>query len=315
MIDPRTVMVAIPAHDGRIMAELAGALQSSVGLFAAVSFPTECSHVSLVRNLIAGQFMASNFEWLVSIDSDIAFHRRDLELLLEPCALDTQYAEDIEERDRQQTEHTDGRIVSIQGKVFEPRPTRLTTALVVDRKDYNTKMVGAADALVCAQYSYKNDLLEPVRLGMGFVRIHRSVFEALQALKHDGGSTVEVQRHLFAQVKNYLLEQKEDSYTDEEGTHAFRRTVRTLIETAEDKAGTSRLWQTSHKGRMYYDYFPSGPLISQFVPTAEWKGEDHGFFTLCMLAGIVPRIETRTRVIHIGRKAYPYMGADSGGGQ
>jgi hypothetical protein len=59
---------------------------------------------------------------------------------------------------------------------------------------------------------------------------------------------------------------------------------------------------------MLYDFYPQGAMISALVPEVSYKGEDHGFFTLCMLAGIIPRIETRTRLIHIGRKAYPYFG-------
>jgi len=302
MIDPRTVMLAIPCYDGKVMSETAGALQSCQGLFAAVSMPTECSHVSLVRNIIAGQFLASTFEWLVCVDSDIAFHRRDLEILLEPCDTSVAYLEDASEG-------------SSRCGAQHPRPTRTTLALTVDgqpggRIDYAQKMLGAADVLVCAEYSFKNDALAPVRLGMGFVRIHRSVFETLQQLKHDGGPTVEVQRHCMERLKEARA--ASDVTAD---TLATLKAVDELLASVEDKAGTARLWQTTHKGRLYTDFYPSGPILSQFVPTAEWKGEDHGFFTLCMLAGIIPRIETRTRLMHIGRKGYPYLGPDVGGGQ
>lgn len=323
MIDPRTVLVAIPCHDGRIMSETAGSLQQCVGLYAAVSMPAECSHVSLVRNLIAGQFLASPFEWLVCVDNDIAFSRRDLELLLEPCDPSAEYLEDFEASDAlpagvARFNH------NLEAAARPPRPTRTTLGLSVDPKaGYDVKMVGAVDLLVCAQYSYKNDNLEPVQFGMGFVRIHKSVFKMLEALKHDGGPTIEVQRHEFERLRERLRvlrgylalsDSERDTYPNpppvlkpEEFTGLF--------DSAEDKAGTARLWQTSHKGRLYTDFFPSGPILSQFVPTAEWKGEDHGFFTLCMLAGIIPRVETRTRLIHLGRKGYPYLGPDGGGGQ
>lgn len=293
MIDPRTVMLAIPCYDGKVMSETAGGLQSSVGLFAAVSMPTECSHVGLARNIIAGKFMNSNFEWLLCVDSDIVFTRSDLELLLQPCDIDAEYAED----------HDPG-APTVASAI--PRPTRVGIAHCADRANLDSKTIAAADVLVCAEYSYKSDELHPVKLGMGFVRIHRSVFRMLEALKHDGGPTIEVERALFERVKQYI---------DGTDTAPDFELIRRLVDSADDKAGQPRLWQTSWKGRMYYDYFPSGPILSQFVPTAEWKGEDHGFFTLTMLAGIVPRIETRTRLIHMGRKGYPYLGPDEGHGQ
>lgn len=293
MIDPRTVLVALPCYDGKVMCETAGSLIMAARYFGAVTMPAECSHVSLVRNLIAGQFMASNFEWLVSIDADIAFSVPDFLALMEPCDVSASYVE---------PNSTDP---------GEPRPTRVVTAQVAvsgtdASVDLNNKTAAAADVLVVAEYPYKNDLLEPVRLGHGFVRIHRSVFETLQKLTHDAGPTVEVQRHLLDALY------KDGDVWDPK---TLCDKVMELSRTRDDKAGSGRLWQTSHKGRMYYDYYPSGPIISQFVPTAEWKGEDHGFFTLCMLAGIIPRIETRTRLTHIGRKAYQYQGPDAGGGQ
>lgn len=51
-----------------------------------------------------------------------------------------------------------------------------------------------------------------------------------------------------------------------------------------------------HKGEQLHDYFPTGAQGS-----GHWLSEDHGFFTLCKLANIVPRVETRTRLIHWGR--------------
>lgn len=296
MLDPRTILVAIPCYDGKLMAETAGVLLSCQGLFAALHTPSECSHISLVRNLIAGQFLASQFEWLVCIDSDIAFTRRDLELLLEPCDLNQDYVEPT----AQVTEADAGR---------PPRPTRGVIAQSTDLRTPDVKSAAAADMLVCAEYSYKNDQGEPVRLGMGFVRIHRSVFQVLEELKHEAGSTVEVRRDLFERLKTDVLD--EDLYTES----ISRDDLQELFRTATDRCGESRLWQCSHQGRRYTDFYPSGPILSQFVPTAQWQGEDHGFFTLCMLAGIIPRIETRTRLIHIGRKGYPYLGPDQGGGQ
>jgi hypothetical protein len=304
ILDPRTVLMAIPCHDGRNMAELTGFIANSAGLYAALSTPTECSHVSLVRNLIAGSFLASPFEWFVGIDNDIVPRRSDLELLLQPCDPDMDYAEDLEAA-------LDGDPRFSKGNV-PPRPSRITLPQCTPGRPLDEKTVAAADRLVVAEYAYKNDTLEPVKFGMGFVRIHRSVFEQLQELKHDGGPTVEVQRHCMQQLKE-VYERNQDC--PEDRAAELTASIERLLQTAEDKAGQPRLWQVSHKGRIYTDFFPSGPILSQFVPTAEWKGEDHGFFTLCHLAGIIPRVETRTRLLHLGRKGYPYIGPDAGGGQ
>lgn len=303
MLDPKTIMVAIPCYDGKLMVELVGGLLGVGNLFYGFTGPAECSHPSLVRNIIAGQFLASPFEWLVCIDSDIVPpSRRDFECLLEAVDTETEYCE------------PDSSALTDAAK--PPRPTRVVTAQIVDPPpgvpwDPKLRTAGAADVLVCAEYAYKTEDYKPVSFGMGFVRIHRSVFETLQNLKHEPGQTVEVRRDLVERLKGIHF--GDVSPADPVGYP--REDVEALLASVEDKAGTARLWQVSHKGRLYTDFYPSGPLISQFVPSGEWKGEDHGFFTLCMLAGIVPRIETRTRLLHIGRKAYPYLGPDQGEGQ
>lgn len=234
MIDPRTVFLAMPCGDGRMMAETAASLIRINGRFAAFTFKSEVSHVSLVRNFIADDFLRSGLEWLVSIDSDIVFEPDDFNLLMMPS--DDSWRED-----------------------GSPCPTRTRIEEIAGRNQDGTPklMTSDADLLVCAEYPYKNDNLEPVKLGYGFVRVHRSVFETLQNLKHDDGQ--------------------------------------------------ARLWQMTHHGRLICDYYPSGPMVGLHVPTAEWKGEDHGFWTLCMLAGLIPRIERRTRLVHVGRKAYCYQ--------
>lgn len=273
IIHPRGVYLAIPCGDGRIMSEVTGSIVQTAGLWSAISMPSECSHVSLVRNLIAAQFLATACEWLVCVDNDIRFSREDYLLLLQPR--DTEACYD---------------------SAF-PEPTRVATATASGTRTM-------ADALVVAEYSYKNDTLEPVKNGMGFVRIHRSVFRTLEALKHDHG-TVNVPGELYDRLMNWNYGWESD----------WQEIITQIKERSEDTRGAGRLFTCSFQGRQFYDYFPSGPLLSQFVPNQQWKGEDHGFFTLCMLAGIVQRVETRTRLVHIGRKGYEYRGPDSGGGQ
>lgn len=280
-IDPRAVLVAMPCGDGRVMAETMGMLISSRNQFAAISLVSECSIVQLARNVIADRFLASPFEWLVSIDSDIVPRPEDLRLLLEPTDTQARYFDPAHPED------------SPAGA--PPRPTRVS-------RTPGGKATDSADSLVVAEYAYKNDTLEPVKLGFGFVRIHRSVFEALQKLEHPVDP-------LAAEYESAL---EELSRLEPAVSPSI---LVTLSACRPSPGGGPRLWQGAYNGKIIYDYFPCGPQLSGFVPNAQWKGEDHGFFMLCHLAGIFPRIETRTRLVHIGRKAYEYQGPGTGGGQ
>lgn len=50
-----------------------------------------------------------------------------------------------------------------------------------------TKDENGNDLVVVAEYSRKVESLDPVRFGLGFARIHRSVFAALESLRTDDG--------------------------------------------------------------------------------------------------------------------------------
>lgn len=290
MIDPRTIYVAIPCADGRMMAETAASLIRVTGRYGAFNFLSEVSHVSLVRNFIADSFLQSGLEWLVSIDSDINFRPEDWDLLMEPSN-------------------------TVHLSEGEPEPTRVTIAEVIGRDPAEpSKFLTAqcaADLLVCAEYPFKNDLLEPVKLGMGFVRIHRSVFETLIQLKHP-------ESEKFAAVNNQIIElaaiAERIEPWDGRLYQRLQDAITKLSANLPDPGKEPRLWQMTYKGRLICDFFPSGPILNTIVPTAEWKGEDHGFWTLCYLAGLIPRIERRTRLCHVGRKGYIYD-PDAGGGQ
>lgn len=302
MIDPRTVYVCIPCYK-QPEPEVMGSIVACGNLYAALSTPSECSHVALTRNLAVNAFLASPYEWFVGIDADTGFSRQDFELLLEPCDVNAEYWDTQNPLD-------EGAPSIFTDRARPPRPTRVVIPQPASLRDLDSKTLAAADMVVAAEYSYKNDELRPVKDGMGFVRIHRSVFHYLTELTHDGGPTVEVRRDVLDRIKEAL---KKVKYPDDFADMA--EDLRLLVDTVEDKAGTPRLWQAAWQGRHFYDFFPCGPILSQFVPCAEWMGEDKGFFTLCRLAGIVPRIETRTRLMHIGRKGYPYLGPDGGEGQ
>jgi hypothetical protein len=242
MIDPRQVMVCIPSYSQRIVAEAVGSLIACTRFFAQISITQGVSHVAMARNLIAEKFLRSGLEWLVSIDDDIAFTPNDFQILMEPRATHADETQPTQIYCNQMSMRSGGR----------------TDDGTMDRVSL------PADAIVCAEDSYKDDTLTPCRQGLGFVRIHRSVFESLQKLQHEDG--------------------------------------------------TARLWQSMYQGRMVTDFYPSGPIVSMIVPGAPWTGEDHGFFLVCRLAGIIPRIETRTKLFHVGSKAYPYVGGSSADG-
>lgn len=301
LIAPQNVLVAIPCHDGRNMAELTGSLVMGARHYCAISMNSECSHPSLVRNQMADTFLRSKAEWLVHIDSDIYPSPEDWEHLLE-C---TDPAMTYVNPDGSSTRGSfEAQTIEQWGKDAPPVPTRIDT---LTRSGTRTM----ADVLVCAEYAYKQEPFRPVKLGAGFVRVHRSVFEVLQNLKHGPGETVEVSRELIEKVRQ-ARDDRMAAVKDPDGdVHAAVSThdklVQQLLDSVRDKTGAPRLWQCTHNGRTFWDYYPSGPVINEFVPTTQWMGEDHGFFTLCMLAGIVVRIERRTRLTHLGRKGYPYL--------
>jgi hypothetical protein len=300
MLDPRSIMVALPCGDGRVMAETMGMLVSAKNMYGAISTVNECSLTQLARNVIAERFLQSPYEWLVSIDSDIVPTPEDFGFLLEPCDMSARYWEP----GKDDADVPPGAL---------PRPSRVITSQLNapgpgQPLDFNSRTAGAADMLVVAEYSYKNDTLEPVKFGFGFVRVHRSVFERLQAMEHP--------KNPLSQEYDKIIETlKGGKENGEISEYLSDRDLEVLQRCRPDPGGGPRLWQGSYKGKIIYDYFPCGPQISTFLPQAQWKGEDHGFFMLCHMAGIMPRIETRTRLTHIGRKGYPYMGPDYGGGQ
>jgi hypothetical protein len=292
VIDPKTVLVGIPCHDGRMMTELAGMLIQNRDLYGGYTMPTECSHPSIARNTIADTFERSPFEWLLAIDSDIVPQRPDFLYMLEetdPAPAGGDYITPDETDDGSSRRHhqpTRVEVPTIKGSVLDECATPRAMA----------------DVLVCSEYAYRWDPYRVVRLGGGFYRVHRSVFSVLKQLAHADNGRIEVDRSAWEAVKA-AVGNEPPGPDAVEAFAAFERSI-------TSQAGTPRLWQCTFQGRTFFDYYPSGPLINLLVPIGEWKGEDHGFWTLCMLAGLIPRIETRTRVLHIGRKAYPYLGPE-----
>jgi hypothetical protein len=166
--------------------------------------------------MVAG-FLASQFDQLVFIDADIGFSAQDFKLLMN--------------------------YPMVKGEtVLPPDHLEFEAAATLDRN---------GEALIsCAEYSRKTEAHEAVRLGLGFCKISREVFVAIDNLKNDDGSPA---------IDQYMS-----------------------------------------NGSLISDYFISGSRQGR------WLGEDQGFFILCHMAGIVPRIEQRTNLMHVGRKVYAY---------
>lgn len=219
MIDSKSVLIAMPSHDGKMEVAIGGALAAcaSAHLFGNIVFLNGISHVALARNKIAQGFLRSGFEWLVMIDSDVVFSERDFRLLMD----------------------------------YPLRSEETPPPFNQDHEDAVTLTEDGHVLISCAEYARKVDNDSAVRLGLGFCRVHRTVFERLDLLTREDGS---------------------------ERVNAF-----------------------FHDGSLCRDYFISGCMSD-----GHWLGEDHGFFSLTRMAGIIPRIEQRTSLVHWGRKAYPY---------
>lgn len=268
MIDPETVVLAMPAHDGRMMVETCASFILSKPRYVGFMFPAEVTGPSLVRSIIAHKFLQiPSAQWLVCIDNDIAISPHDFDLLLQPTV-----------------ENEDPNI---------PTPSRVPCAMIdfPDPQGAPVRSVQAADALVYAEYPYKDDSGRAVKMGMGAVRIHRSVFEALDNLTHPPEDFVRLDKAFF------------DSLPRTEAGCVVVNADRFT----HDAGGEARIQKLTFQGTLISNYFPEGAALAGMIPNATWKGEDIGFFTLCMLANVIPRVETRTRLRHIGRKAYEYV--------
>lgn len=84
-VNPRSILVAIPTHDGKIWADCAGGIGHCIAgqRFGNFYFHVQGSHIQHIRNQIAGIFMRSKFEWVMLIDSDIGFTVEDWDLFWE----------------------------------------------------------------------------------------------------------------------------------------------------------------------------------------------------------------------------------------
>jgi hypothetical protein len=119
-----------------------------------------------------------------------------------------------------------------------------------DISDWELLWEGDED-IVTAVYSKKVIGEPPAQFGLGFTRIHRSVFEKMKELKNPDG--------------------------------------------------TEMVPRFYDKGQIHLGYYTTGPNSD-----ARWVGEDKSFFFRASLTDATYRLETRTRLRHIGYFAYHY---------
>jgi hypothetical protein len=77
-----TSLIATPLIDGRADREFINGLIACQGLYHGWACAEGMSHISLARDLLAAQFLASGCDRLIFVDGDIAFTRGDFERLL-----------------------------------------------------------------------------------------------------------------------------------------------------------------------------------------------------------------------------------------
>jgi hypothetical protein len=157
MIDPRTVIVATPTFDDCNVSGYTDGLArcAASGMHAGRIKIAGCD-VRLARNILTHRFKMSEMQWMVFIDADIEFTPLDFALLM-----DYRLDNPVEPPDRGLVENAT--VMHVEGSEW---PAILSTA----------------------EYSRKVDTMDPVRFGLGFTRIHRSVFDRLDAMNNDDGS-------------------------------------------------------------------------------------------------------------------------------
>jgi len=85
------------------------------------------------------------------------------------------------------------------------------------------------------------------------------------------------------------------------GFARIHRQVFAALREVKNSEGHELVQTFFRQGQVLHDYFPTGAQGD-----GHWLSEDHGFFRLCQLAGIIPRIECRAQLIHWGRHGARY---------
>lgn len=135
-------MVLMPIGDGRVDHFCLKGIIESIPQWKGFLDQPCCSNVALARIKLATGFLRTPFEWSVWIDSDIGFTAKDFGLLMQ----------------------------------FDATETDLTPLTLTGR----IRQTRTHDFVATAPYAQKDDTGNVIESGMGFCRVHRSVFEVLR---------------------------------------------------------------------------------------------------------------------------------------
>lgn len=227
MIDPKKVLIATPSYDGSVVCGYAGGMGAvfASGFAGGNMFLQGCADIGSARAQCAHAFLKSHFEWLVFIDADIQFTARDFGLLM--CV--------------------------------EPNLVLDGQELKYSRTGESAARVGP-EVLVSAEYSRKTEEQQPVRFGLGFTRIHRSVFEALAVfLDHEGKELVDQFFYQGEIMREYfpMTTLGDGRRMGEDGGFW------TLCQMAGFTPRIEQRTQLVHWGRKAYVYMQSGMMAAQ----------------------------------------------------
>ena len=137
------VLLATPLHSGSADREFIIGLLQAQGLYAAWTCLEGQANISRARDILAAQFLASDCTSLVFVDGDVGFSRQDLQWLLES-------------------------------------PHAITSGLY-QRKNGSGQWVCVPQPDVAATLIGQPNYRRAQRVGTGFLRIERAVFEKMIA--------------------------------------------------------------------------------------------------------------------------------------
>jgi hypothetical protein len=140
------VLLATPLHTGAADREFIIGLLQAQGLYAAWTCLEGQANISRARDILAAQFLASDCTSLVFVDGDVGFSRQDLQWLLE-----------------------------------SPHPI---TSGLYQRKNSSGQWVCVPQPEAASVLAEQPNYRRVQRVGTGFLRIDRPVFEKLIDGKH-----------------------------------------------------------------------------------------------------------------------------------
>ena len=194
------VLVGMPLHDRRLDVGTVQGLMTCTPFYERPFFMVGMSDICLARNTIAHLFVekATEYDWLMFIDSDICFSVEDWQLLWE-----------------------------------------------------------GDDDVVTAPYARKMLGEQPAEFGLGFTRIHRSVFEKIKALNTEEGAEY-AQRFIYKSEMHV-------NYFPNGGTHDHRyvgedRGFFILASLTDIKPRVERRTKLRHVGPIEFSYPEQIPL-------------------------------------------------------